>query len=161
VKTSPKRSYLVIESERFGLVFAKTVSIISGTDPNRQEWLLCLDTFLGGGQTFGAPGYTFGWEGEATSAAGKTVDAPGYTFRERASFWWAWIHFWGIGETTFGGRQDFCCAWIHFRGACKTFGAPRYAFRGASKSFGIPGCTFGWALGRRDYFEGKQDFWWA
>jgi hypothetical protein len=31
VKTSPKRSYSVIENERFGLVFAKTVSIISGT----------------------------------------------------------------------------------------------------------------------------------
>ncbi len=31
VKTSPKRSYSVIETERFGLVFAKTVSIISGT----------------------------------------------------------------------------------------------------------------------------------
>ncbi len=32
MKTSPKGSYLVIENERFGLVFAKTVSIISGTD---------------------------------------------------------------------------------------------------------------------------------
>ncbi len=31
MKTSPKRSYSVIENERFGLVFAKTVSIISGT----------------------------------------------------------------------------------------------------------------------------------
>ncbi len=31
VKTSPKRSYSVIDNERFGLVFAKTVSIISGT----------------------------------------------------------------------------------------------------------------------------------
>jgi hypothetical protein len=31
VKTSLKRSYSVIENERFGLVFAKTVSIISGT----------------------------------------------------------------------------------------------------------------------------------
>jgi hypothetical protein len=30
VKTSPKRSYSVIENERIGLVFAKTVSIISG-----------------------------------------------------------------------------------------------------------------------------------
>ncbi len=30
-KTSPKRSYSVIENERFGLVYAKTVSIISGT----------------------------------------------------------------------------------------------------------------------------------
>jgi hypothetical protein len=31
VKTSPTRSYSIIENERFGLVFAKTVSIISGT----------------------------------------------------------------------------------------------------------------------------------
>jgi hypothetical protein len=31
VKTSPKRSCSVIENERFGLVFAKTGSIISGT----------------------------------------------------------------------------------------------------------------------------------
>ncbi len=31
MKTSPKRSYSVIENERFGLVLAKTVSIISGT----------------------------------------------------------------------------------------------------------------------------------
>jgi hypothetical protein len=31
VKTSPKRSYSVIENERFELVFAKTGSIISGT----------------------------------------------------------------------------------------------------------------------------------
>ncbi len=31
MKTSPKRSYSVIEKERFGLVFAKTMSIISGT----------------------------------------------------------------------------------------------------------------------------------
>jgi hypothetical protein len=31
VKTSPKRSYSVIKNERFGLVFAKTKSIISGT----------------------------------------------------------------------------------------------------------------------------------
>ena len=31
VKRSPKRSYSVIENERFGLVFAKTGSIISGT----------------------------------------------------------------------------------------------------------------------------------
>ncbi len=30
-ETSPKRSYSVIENERIGLVFAKTVSIISGT----------------------------------------------------------------------------------------------------------------------------------
>ncbi len=32
MKTSPKRPYSVIENERFGLVFAKTGSIISGTD---------------------------------------------------------------------------------------------------------------------------------
>ena len=31
VKTSPKRSFLVIENERFGLVFAKTGSINSDT----------------------------------------------------------------------------------------------------------------------------------
>ncbi len=31
MKTSPKRSYSVIENERFGLVFTKTRSIISGT----------------------------------------------------------------------------------------------------------------------------------
>ncbi len=31
VKTSPKHSYSALENERFGLVFAKTVSIISGT----------------------------------------------------------------------------------------------------------------------------------
>ncbi len=31
MKTSPKRSYSVIDNERFGLVFAKTVSIISAT----------------------------------------------------------------------------------------------------------------------------------
>ncbi len=30
-KTSQKRSFLVIQNERFGLVFAKTGSIISGT----------------------------------------------------------------------------------------------------------------------------------
>ncbi len=32
MKTSPKRSCSVIENERFGLVFAKTGSIILGTD---------------------------------------------------------------------------------------------------------------------------------
>ncbi len=32
VKTSPKRSFSVIQNERFGLVFVKTGSIISGTD---------------------------------------------------------------------------------------------------------------------------------
>jgi hypothetical protein len=31
VKTNPKRSYTVIENERFGLVFAKTGSKLSGT----------------------------------------------------------------------------------------------------------------------------------
>jgi hypothetical protein len=31
-KTSPKRSFSVIQNERFGLVFAKTGSIILGTD---------------------------------------------------------------------------------------------------------------------------------
>jgi hypothetical protein len=31
VKTSPKRSYSVIQNERFGRVFTKTGSIISGT----------------------------------------------------------------------------------------------------------------------------------
>ncbi len=31
-KTSPKRSFSLIQNERFGLVFAKTGSIISGTD---------------------------------------------------------------------------------------------------------------------------------
>jgi hypothetical protein len=31
-KTSPKRSFSMTEYERFGLVFAKTVSINSGTD---------------------------------------------------------------------------------------------------------------------------------
>ncbi len=30
-KTSPKRSFLLIENERFGLVFAKTGSINSGS----------------------------------------------------------------------------------------------------------------------------------
>ncbi len=31
VKTSPKRSFSVVQNERFGLVFVKTGSIISGT----------------------------------------------------------------------------------------------------------------------------------
>jgi hypothetical protein len=35
MKKSPKRSYSVIENERFGLVFAKTVSIISGRGDTR------------------------------------------------------------------------------------------------------------------------------
>jgi hypothetical protein len=45
VKTSPKRSYSVIENERIGLVFAKTVSIISGTGEfrKRQELVLEVD----------------------------------------------------------------------------------------------------------------------
>jgi hypothetical protein len=45
-KTSPKRSFSVIQNERFGLVFAKTGSIISGTGidfqpggPERQPYL--------------------------------------------------------------------------------------------------------------------------
>ena len=37
VKTSPKRSYSVIENERFRLVLAKTVSIISGTGLVKQK----------------------------------------------------------------------------------------------------------------------------
>ncbi len=32
MKTSPKRSFSVIENERFGLIFAKTVSIISASE---------------------------------------------------------------------------------------------------------------------------------
>jgi hypothetical protein len=32
VKTSPKRSFAMTENEQFGLVFAKTGSIISGTE---------------------------------------------------------------------------------------------------------------------------------
>jgi hypothetical protein len=41
VKTSPKRSNSVIENERFGLVFAKTVSIISGTvKTTLRDWCL-------------------------------------------------------------------------------------------------------------------------
>jgi hypothetical protein len=34
-KTSPKRSFSVIQNERFGLVFAKTGSIILGTGTNK------------------------------------------------------------------------------------------------------------------------------
>jgi hypothetical protein len=39
-KTSPKRSFSVIENERFGLVFAKTGSINSGTGlvPGEQDF---------------------------------------------------------------------------------------------------------------------------
>ncbi len=39
-KTSPKRSFSVIENERFGLVFAKTRSLNSGTEP------IFLDDFM-------------------------------------------------------------------------------------------------------------------
>jgi hypothetical protein len=42
VKTSPKRSYSVIENEGFGLVFAKTGSIISGTGERFKKLLLLL-----------------------------------------------------------------------------------------------------------------------
>ncbi len=42
MKTSPKRLYSVIGNERFGLVFAKTVSIISGTGWNTS---FCLRVF--------------------------------------------------------------------------------------------------------------------
>ncbi len=41
VKTSPKCSYSVIENERFWLVFAKTGSIISGTDVARVSCPAC------------------------------------------------------------------------------------------------------------------------
>ena len=50
VKTSPKRSILVIENERFGLVFAKTGSINSGTGIHvptgftSSEWFVLLCT---------------------------------------------------------------------------------------------------------------------
>jgi hypothetical protein len=48
VKTSPKRSYSVIENERFGRVFAKTGSIISGTvDSNERELLAAIELILG------------------------------------------------------------------------------------------------------------------
>jgi hypothetical protein len=39
VKTSPIRSFLVMENERFGLVFAKTGSINSGTGLFQDETL--------------------------------------------------------------------------------------------------------------------------
>ncbi len=40
MKTSPKLSYSpVIENERFGLVFTKTGSIISGNGLERNEWI--------------------------------------------------------------------------------------------------------------------------
>ncbi len=38
VKTSPKRSFLVIENERFGLVFAKAGTINSGTDTDTKNF---------------------------------------------------------------------------------------------------------------------------
>ncbi len=38
VKTSPKRSFSVIQNERFGLVFVKTGSIISGTGHFCEHW---------------------------------------------------------------------------------------------------------------------------
>ncbi len=47
MKTSPKRSYSVLENERFGLVFAKTGSIISGTGLSPKSFhasLICLDS---------------------------------------------------------------------------------------------------------------------
>ncbi len=40
LKTSPKRSFLVIENERFGLVFAKTGSINSGIGLGKVNLLL-------------------------------------------------------------------------------------------------------------------------
>jgi hypothetical protein len=47
VKTSPKCSYSVIENEHFGLVFAKTGSIILGTDR--------FDDFVGVGRAIPLP----------------------------------------------------------------------------------------------------------
>jgi hypothetical protein len=44
VKTSPKRSCAVIENERFGLDFAKTGSIISGTDTAAQDFSMRTST---------------------------------------------------------------------------------------------------------------------
>ncbi len=41
MKTSPKRLYSVIENERFGFVFAKTGSIISGTEMIKAQ-LQCI-----------------------------------------------------------------------------------------------------------------------
>ena len=38
-KTSPIRSFSVIQNERFGLVFAKTGSIILGTSQGLRIWL--------------------------------------------------------------------------------------------------------------------------
>ncbi len=46
-ENNPKRSYSVIKNARFGLVFAKTGSIISGTDAV-QSGLLCEELSAGG-----------------------------------------------------------------------------------------------------------------
>ncbi len=48
VKISPKRSYSVIENERFGLVFAKTGSIVSGTGCNRAFYGHVEDSMFNG-----------------------------------------------------------------------------------------------------------------
>jgi hypothetical protein len=45
VKTSPKRSCSVIDNERFGLVFAKTRSIISGTGHFGGQWKMLLSKY--------------------------------------------------------------------------------------------------------------------
>ncbi len=42
-KTSPKRSFSVIENERFGLVFAKTGSINSGTGIPQAGSYACIE----------------------------------------------------------------------------------------------------------------------
>ncbi len=61
-----------------------------------------LDTLFGGGQDFGAPGYTFGgWVRLLVHfihfwGADETFGVPGYTFGGRARLWCAWIHFWGV-----------------------------------------------------------------
>ncbi len=41
-KKSPKRSFLVIENDRFGLVFAETGSINPGTDRHRRKRLKAM-----------------------------------------------------------------------------------------------------------------------
>jgi hypothetical protein len=86
-KTRPKRSFSMTENERFGLVFANTGSINSGTG-SWQTFGAPGYTF-GGWQTFGEPGYTFGgWQtfGAAgyTFGSWQSFGAPGYTFGERA-----------------------------------------------------------------------------
>jgi hypothetical protein len=48
VKTSPKRSCAVIENQRIGLVFAKTGSIISGTERRKKENELASTNFHSG-----------------------------------------------------------------------------------------------------------------